>query len=114
LVGLLTQKANEIGVKVVKVNPRNSSRRCSWCGRVSKDNRKTQKDFHCVECDKSANADYNAARNIASATGDAIANGWIDHDKKCPVVVDEGCRVVLKDGNQIFPEERPVLLSNAV
>jgi len=30
--------------------PQNTSRTCPCCGHVSKDNRKTQKQFACVEC----------------------------------------------------------------
>jgi putative transposase len=42
----------------------NTSRTCPCCGHVSKDNRKTQINFICVECGFAANADYIAAINI--------------------------------------------------
>lgn len=62
----IEQKAQMYGVKVVKINPEYTSQRCSWCGHISTENRKTQADFECKCCKKSANADWNAARNIAT------------------------------------------------
>ena len=46
------------------VNPVNSSRECSECGHVSKENRKTQSEFECVACGHAENADENASKNI--------------------------------------------------
>ena len=39
-----------------------SSQTCPICGYVSKDNRKTQKEFKCISCGYRANADFNAAQ----------------------------------------------------
>ncbi|MGO9922629.1 MAG: zinc ribbon domain-containing protein [Isosphaeraceae bacterium] len=47
------------------VDPRNTSRTCSECGHCEKANRKSQAVFLCKHCGFSANADGNAARNIA-------------------------------------------------
>ena len=60
----LLYKATLAGVPVLKVDPRNTSRTCSVCGYCEKANRKTQADFVCLHCGHSANADFNAARNI--------------------------------------------------
>lgn len=49
---------------VIPVNPAYTSQTCHACGHVSKDNRKDQSTFLCVECGYSDNADVNAARNI--------------------------------------------------
>jgi len=79
LATLLQYKADERGIEVVKVNPRNTSRRCSACGHTAKENRKSQSEFVCMKCGDPAhpvNADYNAARNLALATGDVIENGY--------------------------------------
>lgn len=57
-------KAALIGVHVVKVDPRNTSRTCSECGYCDKANRKSQSDFVCQSCGHTANADENAAKNI--------------------------------------------------
>ncbi|MGB8207253.1 MAG: transposase [Mycobacterium sp.] len=44
-----------------------TSQRCSDCGHVAPENRKSQAVFQCVACDAgSCNADVNAARNIAA------------------------------------------------
>lgn len=59
-------KAKEHGIKVVKIKPDYTSQRCSQCGHIHRDNRKTQADFECTMCGFKANADYNAARNIAT------------------------------------------------
>lgn len=50
----------------VKCNPVNSSRECSECGHVSKENRVTQSEFKCVACGHEENADTNAGKNIKS------------------------------------------------
>ena len=56
-----------------------TSQRCSTCGHVAPENRKSQAVFACVACDAGpCNADVNAARNIAAgravpAQGDLVA-----------------------------------------
>jgi len=59
-------KAQRAGVKVVAVDPRNTSRTCPCCGHVDKANRKSQDKFLCVSCGHSGLADYIAALNIRS------------------------------------------------
>lgn len=59
-------KAKLVGVPIHPVDPRNTSRTCPCCGHVSKDNRKTQEKFLCVDCGFSGLADYIAAVNIRS------------------------------------------------
>ena len=50
--------------RLVEVNPAYTSQRCSECGHVDKENRKTQSRFQCVCCGFASNADTNAAINI--------------------------------------------------
>lgn len=57
-------KARLQGVKVIKVDPRNTSRECSQCHHVDKKNRQSQDKFLCQSCGHTANADFNAALNI--------------------------------------------------
>jgi putative transposase len=52
--------------KVIAVNPRHTSQRCSACGHVAPDNRSKQL-FACVSCGFTEHADINAARNILRA-----------------------------------------------
>lgn len=59
-------KAKAEGIAVVKVKPDYTSQRCSECGYIDRDNRKTQSEFKCLECGFEENADYNAAKNIST------------------------------------------------
>lgn len=65
-------KAKRAGIPVVLVNPKNTSRMCSLCQYVDKKNRKSQSDFHCVQCGHNENADLNAARNISYKARDDV------------------------------------------
>lgn len=62
----LAYKAKLAGIPLVSVNPRNTSRTCSVCGHCDKLNRKSQSEFLCRGCGHEANADQNAAINIAA------------------------------------------------
>jgi transposase, IS605 OrfB family, central region len=57
-------KAEEEGVLVDTVNPKNTSKRCNECGSVRDDNRHRD-EFECQRCGNQNHADYNAAKNIA-------------------------------------------------
>ena len=63
----LNYKAIKKGGEVIKVNPKYTSQKCSCCGHVSKENRKTQSKFKCVKCGFTLNADVNASINIVGA-----------------------------------------------
>ena len=66
----LDYKSVEKGGKLIKVNPRNTSRKCNSCGHISKNNRISQSKFECESCGHTDNADHNASKNIM---GDGIA-----------------------------------------
>lgn len=66
LQAFIAYKATIAGVPVVKVDPWYTSRECNACGHAEKANRKTQSRFQCVSCGYVANADENAAMNIAA------------------------------------------------
>ena len=68
-------KAESAGRRVWMVNPKNTSRACSQCGHTDKANRPDQATFSCVSCGHEANADLNAAANIA-ARGQQAEDGW--------------------------------------
>jgi putative transposase len=57
-------KATLAGVRVIVVDPRNTSRTCSRCGSCDKHNRPSQSSFLCLNCGFVAAADVNAAINI--------------------------------------------------
>lgn len=68
-------KADEVGIKVLKVSPGYTSKRCSECGSIHNENRditKSQSKFECIECGYADNADINAAKNIALPGIDTI------------------------------------------
>jgi transposase len=60
------QKCREFDRVFKLIDARYTSQTCNVCGCVSKLNRKSQAVFECIECGHSANADANAALNIAS------------------------------------------------
>ena len=55
--------------KVILVDPKYTSQRCSECGHVDKDNRKTQSKFKCMACGHTDHADINASANVLQASG---------------------------------------------
>ncbi|WP_411376618.1 RNA-guided endonuclease InsQ/TnpB family protein [Desulfurobacterium thermolithotrophum] len=58
-------KAQSKGIRVVYVDARYTSQKCSRCGYISRSNRTDQSHFVCKHCGFSLNADLNASRNIA-------------------------------------------------
>jgi IS605 OrfB family transposase len=69
----LSYKAQRLGVKVVFVDPRNSSRECPCCGHTDKANRPNQSTFKCRVCGFADHADKVAALNL-SVRGWAAVN----------------------------------------
>ncbi|WP_324756827.1 RNA-guided endonuclease InsQ/TnpB family protein [Haloarcula sp. GH36] len=61
----VTYRATEAGIRVVSVDPENTSLECADCTHVAATNRPTRAQFVCQRCGSSSNADYNAAKNIA-------------------------------------------------
>jgi putative transposase len=62
LITKIAYKAARLGVAVLFVDPRNSSRTCENCGHCEKANRTNQSKFVCKNCGYAVAADYNAAR----------------------------------------------------
>ena len=60
----VTYKAQLVGVPVVLVDPRNTSRTCPACGHIDKANRPSQAVFRCTSCGCAGHADVIAAENI--------------------------------------------------
>jgi putative transposase len=61
--GLIGYKAEEAGIEVMTVNPRNTSRTCYECKFVDAGNRNGEM-FKCLRCGHTDHADINAAKNI--------------------------------------------------
>jgi transposase len=65
--GALVRRLEEKAMgRVEKVRTAFTSQTCSSCGHCTPDNRKSQAVFRCVACGHQANADVNAAVNIAA------------------------------------------------
>ena len=73
LVRRLEQKAPG---RVEKINPVHTSQCCSVCRHVAGENRKSQAVFACTTCGYTANADVNAARNIAAGHAVTARGGF--------------------------------------
>lgn len=76
----LTYKAEAKSCRVVYVDPRYTSQKCSCCSHTSKSNRKNQTQFKCVHCGYTLNADLNASFNIKNNYLDSIR-----HPSRAPV-----------------------------
>jgi transposase len=65
--GLLVRRLRDKAPgRVEKIDAAFTSQRCSACGHVAAESRKSQALFACVACSFACNADVNAARNIAA------------------------------------------------
>ncbi len=71
----LKYKVENTGSYLLPVPAHNTSNKCSKCGFISKENRKTQAKFVCTQCNHFENADLNAARNILAAGLAVLASG---------------------------------------
>jgi IS605 OrfB family transposase len=80
-VELVKYKVKSTALFVDFINPAYTSQRCSHCGFTHEDNR-DDKQFACQDCGYEANADYNAAKNIANRycgyihRGQKSRRGW--------------------------------------
>lgn len=63
---MLSYKAQSAGRKLIKVNPRNTTQRCSACGSIVKKDL-SERVHECPYCGFTCNRDYNASRNILFA-----------------------------------------------
>lgn len=63
---LVTRLEHKAPGRVEKVNPAYTSQTCSRCGIVDREARENQAAFRCRSCGHAANADVNAALNIAA------------------------------------------------
>lgn len=65
--GFVEYKQKWRGGHLILVPPMFTSQKCSACGHISENNRKTQALFECEACGHTKNADVNAAENILAA-----------------------------------------------
>lgn len=70
---LVTRLEHKAPGRVVRIDPAYSSQTCSVCGITDREARESQARFSCRACGHVGNADVNAARNIKTAAGRAVA-----------------------------------------
>jgi len=81
-------KAEAVGIEVRMIDPKYTSQRCSKCGHIAEGNRPTQAEFQCQQCGFKTNADYNAARNIATPGIEEIIKSKLETNKAALLAMD--------------------------
>ena len=84
-------KAKRFGIPFVAIDSRNTSKQCSECGHIAKANRKTQAIFKCQVCGYEANADQNAAVNIAARGSEYVTSLYKFAHQNTLGVVESPC-----------------------
>jgi hypothetical protein len=74
--GRPTWRKAKVSGRVERVNPAFTSQRCSACGHIAAESRKSQALFICVACGLTLNADVNAAKNIAAGHAVTARGGY--------------------------------------
>ena len=73
--------AHRYGLNVSFINPQFTSQTCNVCGNINKNNRISQEEFLCKNCNSSLNADYNASLNIVNRIKlDVLKNKLLNYD----------------------------------
>jgi len=84
----VTYKAEALGIRVVKIDPRHTSQTCSKCGYQHRSNRRSQSLFLCRSCGYCLNADLNASITIKhkylASIGTSEASGPQSIGLSCP------------------------------
>ena len=81
----ITYKSEILGVPLVLVDPRNTSRTCPKCGCVDKKNRKTQAEFLCIKCGFGHHADTVAAIIISRRAAGNQPYAPLSKDVQVPI-----------------------------
>jgi len=91
----LNYKAEALGKRIVLVDPRFTSQRCSKCGFIAPTNRHNG-FFHCGSCGFSYNADLNASLNISQLAERLVEQAVVNQPIVAP---DEGHSLHSPDGS---------------
>lgn len=74
LTQFITYKANWLGIQIIKIDEKGTSRTCSECEYENKSNRRNQGLFKCKKCEYQVNADFNGAKNILKRFEDYMSS----------------------------------------
>jgi len=88
-VSYLSYKASRAGRRVVKVNPRNTSKTCTECGYVKRDLTLSDRVFSCPKCGWVIDRDYNASLNTLRA-GSGLPLEPVDRNPLLYIPFSEG------------------------
>jgi len=86
---IMSYKAENLGKRIMKIDGRYSSQKCSKCGHTERSNRKLS-EFHCKECGLKLHADLNASRNIAQAGISGLSRVSVSHPIVAPMTCASG------------------------
>jgi len=75
---MIEYKAKLHGIKVIYINPKNTSKTCHRCGYVT---RVEGREFKCPKCGLIYNRDLNASINIAHALTRGMGRGYVNTPK---------------------------------
>jgi len=75
---MIEYKAKLHGIKVIYINPKNTSKTCHRCGYVT---RVESREFKCPKCGLIYNRDLNASINIAHALTRGMGRGYVNTPK---------------------------------
>ena len=70
-------KAERAGKYCIKVNPRNTSKTCSYCGNIIEEQSLDDREYHCSRCGLIMDRDDNAAVNVLNAGLKKVFNTFI-------------------------------------
>jgi len=73
--GGFVEKLKYKSARLIEVNPKHTSQRCTECGFTDEGNRQAQAHFKCLACGHKDNADVNAALNILALGTGATGRG---------------------------------------
>ncbi|MGC9293849.1 MAG: RNA-guided endonuclease InsQ/TnpB family protein, partial [Thermoplasmata archaeon] len=84
-------KAREVGIPVIAIEPRNTSRECPVCHTTDRRNRTERSHFRCVSCEFEGEADFVASLNIRNraAVSQPIVAGAIFGHSTLPAASSE-------------------------
>lgn len=88
---LLSYKAEEAGRELIKVSPRNTSKKCNKCGSINHDLKLSDRVWICENCGFTHDRDENAAINISEAWVEpSVANVKQKFERKPRIIEKRG------------------------